>query len=187
VHDAVKRGDLDAVRQMVKANASLKEELYRDWTPLQWAAYHGHVHIVRYLMGEEGVDKDKVDQYRRTPLYLAAVRGQLEVVRYLAGEAGVDKDKDNVNGWTPLMIAAWNGHLEVVRYLLEEGADVTLKRNQGKTAITLAGNAEIAALLREYLPGGIMYQRRDAVKTSVLNQKDLGPDVAWFCAEFIKK
>jgi len=160
VHKAVQRGYIEAVRQMVKANPSLKEELYRDWTPLQWSAYYGHLHIVRYL----------------------------------AGDAGVDKDKANMYGQTPLMIAAIFGRLDVVRYLLEEGANATLvdkhKYTCGGTALTYAeqnGHAEVAALLREYLPGGLMEQRRDAVKAAVLNQKDLGPDVAWFCGEFIMK
>jgi len=156
VCEAVKRGDLDAVRKMVKANPSLKDEPHYGWAPLQWAAYYGHLHIVRYL----------------------------------AGDAGAAKDKANEDWRTSLMGAAANGHLRMVRYLLEEGADDTLKDVFGKTALTYAEEeryAEVAALLREYLPGGIMEQRRDAVINVVLNQEDLGPDVARFCGEFVKR
>jgi len=190
VYEAVKHGDLEAVRRAVEANPSLKEEPYNDLTPLRRAAYYGHVGIVRYLVGEAGADKDKVGLYGATPLLYAAEGGHLGVVRYLAGEAGADKDKASVVGYTPLMRAAIFGHLEVVRYLLEKGADATLANIHGRTTLVIAeynGHVEIAALIREYLPGGIMDQRRNAVQTSVLNQKDLGPDVAWFCSEFIMK
>jgi len=156
VYEAVSRGDIDAVRKMVKANPSLKDEPHYGWTPLQWAAG----------------------------------KGRMNVVRYLAGEAGADKDKATVYGWTPLMTAAFCGCLDVVRCLLEEGADATLKNGYGKTAITLAeekNHAKVADALREYLPGGIMYQRRDAVINVVLEQDDLGPDVAQFCGTFVMK
>jgi len=188
VYEAVHRGDLDAVRRMVEANASLKEEPYNDWTPLQLAAMYGQVGIVRYLVGEAGADKDEGDMFRRTPLYWAALFGRLEAVRYLVGVAGADKDKAKRGGWTPLMSAAIDGHIDMVRCLLEAGADATLKNRYGKTAITLAeekNHAKVADALREYLPGGLMYRRRDAVQTSVLNQKDLGPDVARFCGDFV--
>jgi len=188
VHEAVCRGDLDAVRKMVKANPSLKKEPYRDWT-LKCAAYHGQAHIARYLVGETGVDEDKVNCNGWTSLYWAACLRQVHIARYLVEEAGVDKDKVNCNGWTPLMVAALCGCLKVVRYLLEVGVDAKLKNKDGETALAIAkkeGYAEVAALLREYLPGGLMFHRRDAVQTSVLNQKDLGPDVAQFCGEFVK-
>jgi len=155
VCEAVKRGDLEAVRQMVERNPSLKDEPYRrGMTPLHWAAYYGQVHIARYLIDHEGVDKDNTDHLGRTPTYFAVIKG----------------------------------HLDVVRYLIEEGADDTLKNEYGRTALTFAEqeyHAEVADALREYMPGGIMFQRRDAVVDAVLNQKDLGPDVARFCGDFV--
>jgi len=188
VCEAVVRGDLDTVRQMIKANPSLKEEPYRGRTPLHWAAYHGQVHIAWYLV-DQGADKDKANVYGWTPTYWAANNGHLDVVRYLVEQTRADKDKVDVDGWTPLMAAACYGHLDVVRCLLEEDANVTLKCRRGRTALAIAEqhrHAEVADALRDYLPGGLMYQRRDAVVDAVLNQKDLGPDVARFCGEFIK-
>jgi len=187
MYDAVKRGDLESICKMIKKNLSLKDEPYADWTPLQWAAKHGRLNIVRYLVEHGGVDKDKADGDGSTPLYWAASNGHLDVVRYLAGQAKADKDKSDRIGWTPLIIAAFYGHLDVVRYLLDEGADDTLKDVFGKTALALAEKndyTEVADALREYQPGGLMFQRSDAVDVAILDA-GLGPDVAQFCGDFV--
>jgi len=187
VYEAVKRGDIESLCKIIEQNPSLKEKTYNDWTPLELAAYYGRVGIVQYLVCEEEADMDKGNWDGYTPLLWAAEGGHLGVVRYLAGQARADKDKADVFGWTPLMVAAYNGHLDVVRYLLEEGADDKLKSKYGKTALTYAegeDRAEVAVLLREYLPGGLVYQRRNAVEEVILDA-GLGPDVAQFCGDFV--
>ena len=58
------------------------------------------------------------------------------------------------DGWTPLMTAAFKGNPELVRYLLDEGADSSLKNQEGKTALDIAGsanNTEIINMLKDVM------------------------------------
>ena len=57
-----------------------------------------------------------------------------------------------IRGRTALIIAAWNGNLASATRLLEGGADLTLRNNDGKTALDWArseGKSEVVALLSQ--------------------------------------
>ena len=83
-------------------------------------------------------------------MYWAARNGHAGAVSALV-RLGADLDA-RAGDWTALMQAACFGHVECARALLAGGADRTLRRPDGKTALELAewaGKAEVAALLRE--------------------------------------
>lgn len=103
------------------------------WTPLMFAAFCGHMEVVRFLV-REGADKNKPDRMGWTPLLIAAGKDHLEVVRFLVRE-GADKDKANINEETPLIAAAKSDHLEVVKFLVEEGADMDKANINGRTPL----------------------------------------------------
>jgi ankyrin repeat protein len=42
------------------------------------------------------------------------------------------------HGWTPLHAAAQNGNLEIIEILLQNGADPSIKNEEGVTALDLA-------------------------------------------------
>lgn len=54
----------------------------------------------------------------------------------------------NKIGDTALHAAAWKGHTECVKILLEHGASTTVKNNERKRAIDVAGDPETRALLQ---------------------------------------
>ena len=47
------------------------------------------------------------------------------------------------------MNASYNGHLKIVKFLIENGADINIKNNDGKTALDLAKTEEIKKVLRK--------------------------------------
>ncbi len=56
MHEAAKRGDLDAVRLLLEHGADPNaREPGDNTTPLHWAAAHGHVDVVRALL-DAGAD-----------------------------------------------------------------------------------------------------------------------------------
>ena len=58
----------------------------------------------------------------------------------------------NYDGWTALHRAAINGYLAIATRLLEGGADLTLRNNDGETALDDArsqGKSEVVALLSQ--------------------------------------
>ena len=64
----------------------------------------------------------------------AALDGNFSGVRS-ALDAGANVNARNLYHQTPLMIACVSGNLEVVKYLVERGADITLRDENGDTAL----------------------------------------------------
>ena len=60
------------------------------WRPLHWAAYEGHLEIVRYLMEEANGIKKQPREFVHglTPIHLAAYNGKLDVLKIFHGKLG---------------------------------------------------------------------------------------------------
>jgi Ca2+-binding EF-hand superfamily protein len=99
IHTAAWKGDLELVKMFLDAtpelsNAGDVNEHGEGWTPLQYAAYQGHIDIVKELLSWKGGQKgrvlvDKTNQHGFTALFYAAQRRHLEIVELLL-EAGAD-------------------------------------------------------------------------------------------------
>jgi ankyrin repeat protein len=84
------------------------------------------------------------------PLHYAAASGSVEIVKLLLDRSAYI-DAASPNATTPLMMAARGGKFDVVKLLVDEGADKTLKNQQGLDAAdfaTLGKSTEIAAWLK---------------------------------------
>lgn len=90
------------------------------WNALHYAAYAGHVDIVRQLARQQG-DLDAVAPNGQTALMLAAKAGKLDAVKALV-DADADIDLEDYDGKSAIMLAEAAGHSDVVEYLREEGA-----------------------------------------------------------------
>ena len=137
---------------------------------LEWAAYNGHLDMVRLLLEVIGAfDRPNPNQ----SLGWAAARGHLDVARLLLEHGAlVNSQPFGVSrlGPSALMFAAYSGHLEMVRFLLEHGANIHARQTEiwritetpfgpvidteiGGSALHLAidqGHAEVARLLLEH-------------------------------------
>jgi len=122
-------------------------------TPLQHAAWAGHVEVARVLL-DHGADVNAVDECGKTALHWAAECGHTDVVKLLL-DRGADvtvKDRDDLS--TPMARAAEADHREVVILLLEHGADPNAD-NDGPIGPPLEyaewfGDKELAAVLRQH-------------------------------------
>ncbi|HEX8611785.1 MAG TPA: ankyrin repeat domain-containing protein [Telluria sp.] len=76
-----------------------------------------------------------------TPLHYAAAGGDDEIVRILL-EHHAYIDAETPSKLTPLMIAAREGHEAAARLLMQEGADATLRNNEGLSAAQIAERAD---------------------------------------------
>lgn len=84
-----------------------------------------------------------------TPLHYAASKGHIAMMHVLIdNDAYVDAESPN--GTTPLMMAAYYASPNAVKLMLEEGADPTLKNQDGMTALDMA-IAKDKALSAQYI------------------------------------
>ncbi|KAF8351322.1 hypothetical protein F5887DRAFT_936941 [Amanita rubescens] len=114
-------------------------------TALHRASLHGHLNIVRYLIGHEA-EVHAIDADGWTALHNACSKGYLDIVRCLCENGNLEKTVDGVrgidarnkDGWTPLMNASSKGHLPIVLYLIRQGADPLIRNKWGETAYDTA-------------------------------------------------
>jgi hypothetical protein len=165
--DAIKTGNVEEARRLLKAHPDLIADCPWMGTWLHHAAETDNVAMVAMLVEEFGFDvnaplgKENADG----PLGNAAYDGCVNVARWLL-DHGAKVDSQGDNPPTPLASAATGGSLEVARLLLERGADPNVlygtmeygdpPTNALKQAL-MFGHKEIAALLRAHgavLPPG---------------------------------
>jgi ankyrin repeat protein len=115
---AALKGSLPIVRRLVTAGADIGN---RGWNALHYAAFGGHVDIVRFLVTSKGVNLDAPAPNRQTALMLAAKNGHKEVVKILI-DADADMDLEDAQGNTALRLAVRAGNSEIADYLRGEGA-----------------------------------------------------------------
>lgn len=144
---AARSGNSEAVEIFLKAGARVYPNNFFGDTALLIATYGGHEKIVDMLLSKgAGIGANAKGW---TPLHYAAFAGHPALAKKFI-KPGVNIDRATDNGLTALMVASMNGHIEVVRILLSHKADIQLRDENDKNALTHAlsrKNTDIAALL----------------------------------------
>lgn len=133
-----------------------------DESPLMMAAIKGQLDVVKVLIAKDA----DVNKTGWTPLHYAVSTGgpnQLDIVRALL-DASAYIDAESPNKTTPLMMAARYGSEQAVKLLNDEGADPTVKNEQGMTAADFARKADRDALAVQLDQVAANY-RKPAVQT----------------------
>lgn len=146
---AALNGNLDVVKQAIRAGADVNQRDEARRTVLHLAAFNGHTYIVDHLV-EAGAVVDARDQLNRTALMFAATGASVDTLSVLLAAGANVNLKDGHENWTPLMFAAAEGNRDVVELLLANKADPTAHDVDGETSAHFAhqrGHAELAALL----------------------------------------
>jgi hypothetical protein len=121
---AAKRGDIQAVEDMLNKGADVNAVVTPGLSPLHEAVFNNaRLDIVR-LMLERGADVNKIscgDGWAAncncaSPLYIAACKGNVNMVKLLL-ERGADVSITSHDKKTPLAIAQGNGQTAIVRLL----------------------------------------------------------------------
>ena len=154
--DATKRGDVAAVRTLLRGGADPNEAQGDGLTPLHVSAQEGNLDIVKLLIGAHANVEAKTRLGDYTPLHLASGAAHEAVVRALL-DAGADPAATTTStGVTPLHLAAKavNG-ARVVRVLMQKGAPVNAREAAaGQTALMFAAATGQTLSIRELLEGG---------------------------------
>ena len=126
-------------------------------TLLVSASTEGKLAMMEVLI-KAGVDPDAQDESGMTALRQVAWTGKNQVAvtrRLIAAKADVNLKADD--DWTPLIQAMYADPEVAVllgQVLLQAGADAGVVNNEGNTALTLAADRELVALIPALVKGG---------------------------------
>jgi ankyrin repeat protein len=116
-------------------------------TPLMLVCERGTVEDAKLLI-ENGADVNVKGDGEQSAIYLATRYGAHDILEYLCKIKGADLNAAwDFIGYTPLIQAAEDNDIEAVRILCENGADSTIKDKEGKTAIEIATDEAVKAVL----------------------------------------
>ncbi|XP_026371167.1 ankyrin repeat and SOCS box protein 2 isoform X1 [Ursus americanus] len=131
---AIKEGDEEALKAMIKAGKNLAEPNKEGWLPLHEAAYYGQLGCLKALQQAYPAVIDQRTLQEETALYLATCRGHLDCLLSLL-QAGAEPDISNKSRETPLYKACERKNVEAVRILVQYNADTNHRCNRGWTAL----------------------------------------------------
>ncbi|XP_058596144.1 ankyrin repeat and SOCS box protein 2 isoform X2 [Panthera onca] len=131
---AIKEGDEEALKAMIKAGKNLAEPNKEGWLPLHEAAYYGQLSCLKALQQAYPAVIDQRTLQEETALYLATCRGHLDCLQSLL-QAGAEPDISNKSRETPLYKACERKNAEAVRMLVQYNADTNHRCNRGWTAL----------------------------------------------------
>jgi ankyrin repeat protein len=170
--DAVKEGDIDAVRQMIKDGADINMRWRRGRTALIQAVADNKPEIVKLLI-EKGADVNLKSLLNETALDLAVLHNHADIAKLL-GEHGakpanltvavmmkdLNRVRELIEGGKSvnpraLILAAENDDLEIAKFLVRKGANVNGKwDDDGKTALMAAANAGHTEMIKLLIERG---------------------------------
>jgi len=128
LHRAALAGDTEELLRLMRSGADVNEpdpEFHSP--PAGWANEKGHEHVVAFLVSHGA---------RMTACQAAAWGQRKNLLAMLDREPWLVNTPGNFG--TPLHEAVIWGRLTIVKDLLARGADVTMKANDGSTALELA-------------------------------------------------
>ncbi len=153
IADVAMKGDMDAVRALVKQHPGDINAPQPDGsTALLWAAYWNDQKAVEALLAA-GANVNASNREGFTALSQACTNGNVAMAQALL-KAGADANVFQAEGQTALMTAARAGNAEVVKALLDHGAEVNAKESwRGQTALmwaTAENHIDVVKLLVDH-------------------------------------
>ncbi|CCW63997.1 unnamed protein product [Phytomonas sp. EM1] len=132
--EACAYGNLPMVMYMCQQggiNVATRHALYesQDATPLMWAAFRGHLSIVRFLVDQEAA-VNACNSLGHTALHWAIIAGKFDVVRFLLDHGADPWQRDN-QGFDAAFVAVQNDQLPSLVMLTEDSIAAGVLRLEG--------------------------------------------------------
>lgn len=148
IGNAILKGDIDRVKELIKKGENLEERDYKGQTPLYFAV-KAKIDFLKILVAA-GANLNAKDNGMNTPLHEACLENNLENVMFLV-RSGADINAKNDTLETPLHLSS-SRNFDISEFLVKNGADVNARDNRGFTPIFEAidfNNLKLVELLVE--------------------------------------
>jgi ankyrin repeat protein len=160
--EAVKRGDREAVRALLRSKADVNAPEADGTTALHHAVQADALDLVTQLV-RAGANVKAANRYGVQPITLAALNGSAKVLGALI-EAGADPNARTEAGEPVLLTASRTGNPEAVQTLLSRGADVKAREQWfGETALMWAASQNHAEVVKILVAAGAEVNARSTV------------------------
>ena len=151
--DAVRAGNRDAVRALLRGKANVNAAEADGTTPLHYAVQANDLETTTLLL-KAGASAKAANRYGISPLSLSAINGNAAIMKLLL-DAGADANSTVSKGQTVLMTAARTGSRDAVQLLLDRGANVAAtEETLGENALMWAASENHAAVVALLLQRG---------------------------------
>ncbi len=147
--EAVKNGDMAAVRSLLEQHVDVNATQPDGATALAWAAERDDLETADLLI-QSGANVNLANENGATPLWLAATMASSRMTEKLLG-SGANPNAALVSGETALMAAASTGNIDVVMALVSHGADVNAQEIRGSQTALMWATAEKRSEVARYL------------------------------------
>ncbi|XP_018592260.1 ankyrin repeat family A protein 2 [Scleropages formosus] len=152
IHQLAAQGEMVFLASRIEQEAVINLQDEEGFTPLMWAAAHGQIAVVEFLL-QNGADPHILAKGRESALSLACSKGYTDIVKMLI-DCGVDVNEYDWNGGAPLLYAVHGNHVRCVEILLESGADPTMESDSGFNAMDMAvamGHRNVQQVMEAHL------------------------------------
>jgi ankyrin repeat protein len=159
LNEAVRGGNLDAVRLLLSRGADPNGTEDGDWTALHEAVggltldASAEELCAALIAGGARLEARASQGHKFTPLLAAIYNKREEVMRWLIAHGADVKARDG-QGQPSLLVAARRGFVEGIAPLVDAGVDVNVADPEGTTALMVAARQDQPALVRALLAKG---------------------------------
>lgn len=104
------------------------------------------------MMINKGADINQPNSVYWTPLMYACQNNNYEIIEKFLSSEVIKVNHQDREGVTPLMLSCSVGDLKTIKLLIEHKADISIKDNSGKNALSYAltnNNSEVVSYLRK--------------------------------------
>ncbi|XP_012672671.1 ankyrin repeat family A protein 2 isoform X2 [Clupea harengus] len=159
IHQLAAQGEMVYLASRIEQESVINLQDEEGFTPLMWAAAHGQIAVVEFLLqnasvlNPQGADPHILAKGRESALSLACSKGYTDIVKMLI-ECGVNVNEYDWNGGAPLLYAVHGNHVRCVEILLESGADPTMESDSGFNAMDMAvamGHRHVQQVMEAHL------------------------------------
>lgn len=150
LHIAASIGNLDIIKMLVDAGASVKLQTGTGQTVLHLSVLKNLYESTHYFL-DQGASARVADKKGQTPLFRAASNGYTRLVKLLCEQGKSALNTKDIFGWTPMHHALAEGHADTALELVRLGADPEVEDRDGKKPKDVAVDEKTASFFTKQL------------------------------------